>query len=255
MRESILIIIFGVITLSVNAGNWGKTPELQDKAPIEECYDVGGEISTGYMSDFIFQGSRLGRDSLWTEVNYTVDSIVPISIGAWYLKGINPGAREFDELDLYARAAIGTFGGFETSLGYIQHFFPNAEGSQGEIGLDLRRSLGIVDLALETNYNYTLDAWYHQAGIEKAFGITDSVSLVLGVGIGWSDGYLQDNISNWNHYYATASLPIQLNCRTTLTPYIGYNGDPGGWTALDEADGPSLNADVLHAGVSLAVSF
>ena len=254
MKKAILVATIGAMTLSVNAGDWGKAPVAQPKVPIEECYDIGGEISAGYMSDYIFYGSRIARDSVWTDVNYTLDSIVPITIGAWYLNGINPVG--VDELDLYASAALGTFGGFDVAIGYTHYFFPESGvGSQGEIGLDLTRSLGFVDLALETNYNLSLDAWYHQAGIEKSFGITDSVSLVLAAGVGWSDGYSQNNLSNWNHYYATASLPIELNCRATLTPYVGYNGDPGGWAAIDLADGPNFGADVLHAGVSLAVSF
>ncbi len=256
MKKAILVATVGAMTLGVNAGDWGKAPVAQAKAPIEECYDIGGEISAGYMSDYIFFGSRLGRDSVWTDVNYTFDSIVPLTIGAWYLNSTNSAIDPGDELDLYVSAALGTLGGFDVALGYTHYFFPETgAGSQGEIGLDLTRSLGFVDLALETNYNYSIDAWYHQAGIEKSFGLTDSVSLVLGVGIGWSDGYSQNNLSNWNHYYATASLPIELNCRATLTPYVGYNGDPSGWAAIDLVDGPSLGADVLHAGVSLAVSF
>ncbi|HQW29604.1 MAG TPA: hypothetical protein PK529_10495 [Verrucomicrobiales bacterium] len=37
---------FGVNTLNVNAGDWGKAPV--DKTPIVECVDVGGEVSVGY---------------------------------------------------------------------------------------------------------------------------------------------------------------------------------------------------------------
>ena len=258
MKKAILVAIIGAMTLGVNAGDWGKAPVTPAKAPIEECYDIGGEISAGYMSDYLFYGSRLGRDSVWTDVNYTIDSIVPITIGAWYLNNTNSVVDPGDELDLYASAALGTYGGFDVALGYTHYFFPEggpAVQSQGEIGLDLSRSLGFADLALETNYNYSLDAWYHQAGLEKTFGLTDAMSLVLGVGIGWSDGYSTANLSNWNHYYATASLPIELNCRATLTPYIGYNGDPTGWAAQDLVDGLSTRADVLHAGVSLSVSF
>ena len=101
----------------------------------------------------------------------------------------------------------------------------------------------------------SFSGWYHQAGIEKSFGLTDSVSLVLGAGVGYSDGYFGG--SGWNHYYATASLPIALNCRTTLTPYIGYNGAPDTWIA----DGITIGSvgvaqsDILHGGVTLSVSF
>lgn len=260
------------MTLSVNAGDWGKAPV--GKAPIiEECADLGGEISAGYVSDYIFKGVRLAGDSAWTDVNYTFDNLaVPITVGAWYLNGINDGGgglgagSGFDELHLYVDAAIGTFAGFDVNLGYTHFVHPEfrsniaPNGGFGELGLDIKRSLGVVDLVLETNYamggaGHSFSGWYHQAGIEKSFGLTDSVSLVLGAGVGYSDGYFGG--SGWNHYYATASLPIALNCRTTLTPYIGYNGAPDTWIA----DGITVGSvgvaqsDILHGGVTLSVSF
>ncbi|MEC5129040.1 hypothetical protein VSU19_19925 [Verrucomicrobiales bacterium BCK34] len=246
------------MTLGVNAGDWGKAPVAPSKAPIEECYDIGGTISAGYMSDYIFYGSRQAKDAVWTGVDYTIDSVVPITIGAWYLNGIDPSSANFDELDLFASAALGTYGGFDVSLGYTHYFYPEnpAVASYGEIGLDLTRSLGFVDLALETNYALTIDAWYHQAGIEKTFGLTDSMSLVIGAGVGYADGYTGTG-SSWSHYYANASLPIELNCRATLTPYVGWNGVPvsSGFNAIDLTENGTAGSDVLHAGVSLSVSF
>jgi hypothetical protein len=256
MKKAILVAIIGVFAISANAGDWGKAP-VPAKAPIEECLDIGGEISSGYMSDYIFYGVRLARDSVWTDVNYTFDNlIIPVNVGVWYLNGIDP--VDYDELDIYASVELGSFAGFDASLGYVHYFFPelNAGGSQGEIGLDLSRSLGIVDLALETNYNLWLEGWYHQVGIEKTFGISDNVSLVVGAGLGYSDGYSNDN-SGWSHYYVTAALPIELNCRATLTPYVGYNGGPDGYI-VDGIQGiPNREdqSDILHGGVSLSVSF
>lgn len=255
MKKAILVAIIGVFAISANAGDWGKAP-VPAKAPIEECLDLGGEISAGYMSDYIFYGVRFARDSVWTDVNYTFDNlIIPVNIGAWYLNGINPAG--YDELDLYASVELGSFAGFDASLGYTHYFFPElGAGSYGEIGLDVSRSLGFVDLALETNYALSF-GWYHQAGIEKTFGISDNVSLVVGAGIGYSDNYFFKNngASGWNHYYVSASLPIELNCRTTLTPYIGYNGSPAGYVTNGIGAGLGPQSDILHGGVSLSVSF
>jgi hypothetical protein len=255
MKKAILVAIIGAFTLGVNAGDWGKAP-VPAKAPIEECLDIGGEISAGYMSDYVFYGVRFARDSVWTDVNYTFDNfIIPINIGAWYLNGINPAG--YDELDLYASVELGSFAGFDASLGYTHYFFPESNGasnSYGEIGLDISRSLGFVDLALETNYAINF-GWYHQAGIEKSFGLTDNMSLVLGTGVGYSDGYFGG--SGWNQYYVTASLPIELNCRATLTPYISYNGGPNGFIVdgINAGTGLGPQSDILSGGVSLSVSF
>ena len=206
-------------------------------------------------------------------MNYTFDSLaVPITVGATYINGITDPAL-FDELDLYVNAEVGTFAGFDVSLGYTHYLYPEARGvfgtgfpqtqGFGELGVNVTRSLGIVDLAWQSNYalgggGAAPSGWYHQLGVEKSFGITDSISLVLGAGVAYTDGYfdyLGGAGSGWNHYYATASLPIQLNCRTTLTPYIGYNGAPDTWIADGLFGGIQPQSDILHGGVSLSVSF
>jgi hypothetical protein len=271
MKKTILVATIGAMTLGVNAGDWGKAPV--DKTPIVECVDLGGEISVGYKSDYIFYGTRFAGDSVWSDVNYTFDGLaVPITVGAWYLNGINEDGLggAYDELDLYVSAALGTFAGFDVALGYTHFVFPEfrsnvtpatATGGYGELGIDITRSLGFVDLAYESNYAMggLANGWYHQIGVEKSFGLTDNISLVLGAGVGYSDnyfGFFTANDSGWNHYYATASLPIQLNCRTTLTPYIGYNGSPDTWvTDGINPTGIDPQGDILHGGVTLSVSF
>ncbi|MEQ1839526.1 MAG: hypothetical protein ABL994_03865, partial [Verrucomicrobiales bacterium] len=163
MKKAILGATIGAMTLGVNAGDWGKAPV--GKAPIEECIDLGGTIAVGYMSDYIFYGERFAESSAWGSVAYTFDGLaVPITIGAWYLNGIDPGAgvplgfgASYDELDLTASAKLGTFAGFDVAVGYTMFAFPevgsNVAPSQNEFGIDITRSLGFVDLALEANYN------------------------------------------------------------------------------------------------------
>lgn len=266
MKKTILVAAIGALTLGVNAGDWGKAP-VTGKNVIADCVDLGGEVSVGYVSEYIFYGARLANDSVWADVNYTFDGLaVPITVGTYYLNSVDQPVG-FDELDLYVSAALGTFAGFDVALGYTHYIFPepNFQG-YGEIGLDITRSLGIVDLAYESNFAFggggaAPRGWYHQLGIEKSFGLTDNVSLVLGTGVGYSDGYhgifglARD--SGWNHYYVTASLPIQLNCRTTLTPYVGYVGAPDTWIVdgLNGIGNGNLQSDVLHGGVTLSVSF
>jgi len=45
MKKAILVATISAMTFGVNAGDWGKAPV--GKAPIEECVDLGGEISMG----------------------------------------------------------------------------------------------------------------------------------------------------------------------------------------------------------------
>ena len=277
MKKAILVATIGALTLGVNAGDWGKAPV--DKTPVEECVDLGGNISAGYHTDYIFRGVRWARDTVSADVNYTTDSLpVPETVGASYFNGINGDGvlfGAFDMLHLYTDVAVGTFAGFDVSLGYTHYVFPEFRSSGvapfvpaaatsglgfGEIGVDISRSLGFADITYSNAYAMggLANGWFHQLGAERSFGLTDNVSLVLGAGIAYADDYWNVG-SNWNHYYFTASLPVQLNCRTVLAPYIGYTGNggaAGNWATSGInplGDGPQ--SDILHGGVTLSVSF
>jgi hypothetical protein len=95
--------------------------------------------------------------------------------------------------------------------------------------------------------------WYHEVGAEKTFSLTDSIGLRLSAGVAYTDGYWGP--SGWNHYYARVALPVTLNCRTTLTPYIGYLGAPDTWVVDGAFGADSPQSDILHGGVALSVTF
>ena len=265
MKTIQVLTVLSLLSPAINAGDWGKAPI--DKTPIEECVDLGGQISVGYKTSYIFNGVLFAGDSVWTDVNYTIEGLpLPITVGAWYLNGINDSfvGAGYDELDLYARAALGTFAGFDVDLGYVHYIFPEFRsnvvplGGYGEAQLGIARSLGFVDLKYSLAYGFggggvAPSGWFQQLGAEKSFGLTDDVALVLGAGVAFSDGYWGP--SGWNHYYLNASLPITLNCRTTLTPYIGYVGAPDTWVVDGIVGGIAPQSDVLHGGVSMSVSF
>jgi len=278
MKSKVLTssIALGVLITSpvLHAGDWGKAP--LDKTPIEECVDIGGSITSGYMTDFIFQGSRHARDTVWTDVKYTINSFfVPVTLGATYYNFTSGNTQNGvfgDFLHTYASFNLGSIAGFDTAFGYNHVFLPEGTGptsitSQGVLTLNLRRDLGFADLLLGSAYSVGgggagltdfSGGWYHNAGLEKSFGLTDNISLVLGAGVGYSDDYWVHYFnSGWAHYYATASLPIQLSCRATLTPYVGFNGgmddNAFGFTSSDSLN--SGSGDVLHGGINLSVSF
>lgn len=269
-------LLLAAATLSsvipTNAGDWDKRP-VPPKEVIDECLDLGGQVRIGYESDYLFKGVRFAGDSAWVDVNYTFDGLaMPITVGTWYLNGIDDASGGsgfgpgYDELNLYASASLGEFAGFALNFGYTHYVFPEFRsnvfpaGGYGEVGLDLSKSLGWIDLILATDYalgggGMAPSGWFHQIGVERSFGLTDRIDAVLGAGVAYSDGYY--GLSDWNHYYATLSLPIRLNCRTTLTPYLGYSGAANGMVADGIAVGSvgTPQSDILHGGVSLSVSF
>ncbi len=276
MNKTILLAAIAAMTLGTTtpaalAGDWGKAPV--EKNPIEECVDLGGEVGIGYDTDYVFYGVRFARDSVWMDANYTFEGFaVPVTVGTWYLNGINGGGAGYDEFNAYVEFDLGSHAGFDVNLGYTHFAFPEyrsnvtSTGGYGEIYLGVSRSLGFVDLAYNVVQAFggrgTAAGWFHDLGVEKTFELCDEASVVLGAGVGYSDGYYDSATfaiprdSGWNHYYVKASLPIALNCRTTLTPYIGYNGATGGMIAdgIDVGVG-GPQSDILHGGVSLTVSF
>ncbi len=282
MKKAILVATIGALTLSVNAGEWGKNPKAP-KVPIEECVDLGAEISVSYLTDYFFNGYKFGEDAVATEVKYTYDGLaVPLTFGVFYLNATNdsfPFGGAYDELNLYVSAKLGTFAGFDVDLSYTHYMFPEMRGSvgildgYGEVGLNARRSLGFADLLLESNVAFgngfgSPDGWYHQAALEKAYSLTDNIGLVLTAGVAYSDGYHAPSVfsgnrgSGWNHYFLTAAFPIQLNCRATLTPYVGYVGTPDTWVVDGAFNGgpfipfnPQFQNGQVHGGVTLSVSF
>lgn len=265
MKRLTITTLFALVPFGLQAGDWGKAPV--DKTPIEECVDLGGQISVGYETDYIFNGVLFAGDSVWTDVNYTFDGLaVPVTVGVWYLNAINDSALggAYDEINAYVKADLGTFAGFDVDLGYTHYTFPEFRsnfaplGGYGEGQLGISRSLGVVDLKYSGAYAFgdgfiSPEGWFHELGVEKSFSLTDSISLVLGAGVAYSDGYW--GTSGWNHYYATAALPIALNCRTTLTPYLGYIGGPDTWVVDGIFGGIEPQSDLLHGGVSLSVTF
>ncbi len=249
----------------LHAGDWGKAPV--DKTPIEECIDLGGEVSVGYATDYLFHGVRFARDSVWTDVNYTFDGLaLPVTVGAWYLNGINGSAlgAAYDELNLYAETAVGSYAGFDFDLGYRHYLFPEFRsnvapfGGYGEGSLGISRDLGFADFHFSSGYAFggggiAPSGWYHETGLERTFPLTDSIGLALGAGLAYSDGYWGP--SGWNHYYTRASLPIELNCRVTLIPYIGYSGAPDTWVVDGAFGADQPQSDILHGGITLKVTF
>lgn len=292
MRLKLLLTTL-VGALAINGAVAGEAYSLpsKDKTPIECCPDIGGEIAIGYDTDYILYGVRLARDSVWGDVNYTFDSLLPLplTVGVWHLSSLS-GANSFDETDVYGSIRMNEFKGFQTTIGFTHRFFSNVRGPSGtstvgdsraEFWMMIERQLACgATVFYRRAYDYgapsafvpatanTTDsgAWIHTLGVSKTMELNDRMGLDLSAGVLYSDNFWPADMSGgararstgWNSYYVQAGLPIALSCRATLTPYIGYNGSPDTWIA----DGVNPNGivgsganDIFHGGVSLRVSF
>ena len=288
MKTLLTLLTASAFTASLQAGDWGKAPV--DKIPFEECVDLGGVIGIGYHSDYIYKGYVFGQDAVSGNVAYTFDGLaIPLTLGVNYTNVVAGNTLTNivnDDLAVSLEAGLPTVLGIESSLSYTHHFYtedPNVllfPSSHGEIGLHLAKDLNIAVLKFDLAYNLGLPnawngtiptvpnsdsgAWFWDLGLEREFDVFGH-ALVLAGGVAYADNYwgtapnaqTGGRSSGWNHYYLNASLPIKLNCRTTLTPYIGYVGAPDSWL-MDGAPnwfGLAGQSDVLHGGVNLSVSF
>ncbi|MCB1085778.1 MAG: hypothetical protein KDM63_01935 [Verrucomicrobiae bacterium] len=239
MKKTIAYGIAGVFAVAIaNAGD--------SKGVCEACVTeqpLGGTISAGYMTNYVFYGVDLGSNAVWTGVDYAVAG-TPLNVGVWY---INPTDGNLDdELDVYA--SIGQeIAGFDASLTMTGYFFPDSGADATyELGVGLGRSLGIVDWNATARYDWEIDGWYFETGISKGISVADNIELVLSTGISYQVDYWSAG-GDFNHVYLMASLPIALRSNVTLEPYIA------GLFALDAID--SFQDDIVHGGVSLSVSF
>lgn len=277
---------------------------------VDCCPDIGGQVSVGYDTDYVWRGVRWARDSVWADVNYTFDNL-PFSpnIGVWHLSSLGsaaggprtafgPGNDAYgDETNIYAGIDLPSILGFDTGLGYVLNLFPTSRGPSGTPfnGGDSFQRVQFNasrELFCGLHFNYLaeyffgntgngingsdLDGWFHTLGLAKSFCVTDCISLDLSAETGYNDGLwsglgaignagpgrLGGYGSGFNHYLLKAALPIALNCRATLTPYVAYNGTPDAWVAdglsgisvLTNNQGANAN-DGFFGGVSVTVDF
>ena len=283
IRTVITTLTTGILFLhGAAAGTQWQAP-APDKCPIEDCPDVGGNISVGYDSAYIWKGIRWARDSVWGDVNYTFSDL-PFSpnIGVWHLSSLGSGGpfgndAYGDEFNAYASISLPSVLGFDRSLGYTWYTFPAAGVNVDSLSVPSfslsRELLWGIEFGYTAEYftgQSFISDWFHTFGVSKAFELTDRVGLELSGEVGYTDDIwagaqiTPGRGSGWNHYGLRAGLPIALNCRATLTPYVAYNGSPDGWRADhlhgigNLGGGPNQGAnanDVFSGGVSIGVDF
>jgi hypothetical protein len=289
MRPCFLALSLLAPSFSVQAGEWGKAPV--DKVPfVEECVDLGATVDLAYSSDYLYKGYLFGGDTVAGSVGYSFEGLstrIHLAIGYANVVTENTFANVAnDDLSLSARADLPSFAGIEAAVSYTYHAYPEGPDTvlwpsgHSELGLHLSRDLSLAVLKFDLAYNLALPngwngtiptlanqesgAWFWDLGLERQFEVMGQ-GIVLSGGVAYADNYWGlaptaqsgGRSSGWNHYYLRASAPVELNCRTTLTPYIGYIGAPDSWLMDGAPDWANRQAqsDVLHGGVNLSVSF
>ena len=155
--------------------------------PLDNLLDpIETTLSSGYMSQYNFRGANIGRNAIWTGLNFAMPVGLPVgdyvaNFGVWYINPtdpvsgvLNPVGRDVanggfdDEIDYYASLGA-TVGAFDVSVGWTHYSYeessntsgggrgPGLEiGDQDEVGVNIGTSVGMFDLGV--GYYYNLDA-------------------------------------------------------------------------------------------------
>lgn len=156
-----------------------------------------------------------------------------------------------------------------------------------QLTLGLSTNLGPIALASSANYDLFNGGWYFDVTAKSTIAVTDAISVVphvgLGYGLGYNAGFTQASrnligagtafsnaaqkggITGWTALNVGIDFPIKLNSRATLTPYVAANLPMGPMSNLGYSAstlpgsgfGGSANAfrAVCYYGVTLSVRF
>lgn len=233
----------GAIATSI-AGEPVAPVAMEEPSPL-----LTGSIGMGYDSMYNFRGVDLGPDAIWSGIdfNMALSDAVGLNFGAWYTNptGSVNGSHATDELDLYA-FITGNIGDLEVAVGGTGFFFLEDGSDAQELGFTLGYSLGAFDIGGVYYYDFTTDGHYLELNGGTSIELTERVSLELGTGISYGEGYY--GVSGFNHVFLTASLPIAITERLTLSPYISHT-----W-AVDSLDDLG-EGDHLYGGAAFSVDF
>lgn len=152
-----------------------------------------------------------------------------------------------------------------------------------EVSLGLATALGPINVASSANYDYVNNSWYFDLDLNTNIAVTDAVSIVPFANIGYGHNLNwqfnanalnsaspvafngNNSISGFTAINVGFRIPVKLNSRATLTPYIaanlplsavsnlGGNARQTGTILGQTADTPYKS--VLHGGVTLSVRF
>jgi len=234
----------------------------------------------------LIEGTRLAWDVNYGSLAGDQDHLAP---GPF--PGVAAASNSFQRLQLGA-AIQHDIGAVTASLGY--RYYRNMGGLASgvvagplagfgfgmqdgqEISLGLATALGPINVAASANYDWVNASWYFDFDANTSIAVTDSISVVpfFNVGYGknmnWQSNVANgplfggSNLTGWTAINTGIRLPIKLNSRATLTPYIAANLPLGqtsdlAVTVVPFGGPPGVNdtafKSVLHGGVTLSVRF
>ena len=276
MKLNALLKTLGFLALAATPVVAGTAPAPKNPAPVQPAVndDLGITAGLGYHTNYVWRGLNLGQH--W--VDGSLGGAIPLVEGTRLAWDVNYGSLASDQSTFgaadnasFQRLQLGAalqhdLGPVTASLGY--RYFRNMgtlntlggmrDGNEFSFGL--ATALGPINLASSANYDISNASWYFDIDANTNIAITDSISLVPFVNVGYGKNFnwqltrSEANFTGWTAVTAGFRLPVKLNSRATLTPYIAVNAPLG---QLDNSpDFPANTTQpVVFGGVNLSVRF
>jgi hypothetical protein len=240
-----------------------QAPEI----PAEEAApEIGFEITTDFMSKYIWRGQNLSDDYVFqpcTSLSY--GSITAGIWGNWDMTSINDNDKQFSELDYsidYSNSIPGIEGlGF--SVGAIYYDFPSTDiEATTELywGLNLDTFLSPAVTVYhdidEADGTYVSFSVGHTIDEIAKIGDT-SIAMEIGASVGWGNSsydeyYWGVDSAKVNDYAVSLAFPMDI-VGWTFTPSVRYSAIAS--SDLRETDAYSTDSDYVYTGLSLSKAF
>ena len=240
------MIVAGVLTLSIlTAGIPAAMAE--EEAP-------SAEASVAFLSKYVWRGFELSKDSLVIQPSLSV-SYMGFGANLWAnldtdLYGTDTNKWNETDLTLSYDGAIDKFG---YGAGWIYYALDSVADTQE---LYATFSYDVI-LAPSLTIYYDIDDfsgdWYANLGIGHSFSLTETVSLDLGLSVGYSDN---DTYNAFQDGLLSASISFPVGKYVSITPELYYS-----FALSSDAENAIMNPAMsnddsfVYGGVSASFSF
>lgn len=278
-----------------------KGPAPVEPEPSALFDSVGASLSAAYDSRYYFRGLWFADNIITTALNLSIPLIggsgedgagaLTWGLGAAYIATYqtpfgNPSSNtafDYSEYDLYTSLSYDV--GFATlGIQYQYYGYPDTySGSFGgvsnaaiagvgvdpelgitganELGFTATIPVGALNLYAGYYYDLTINGQYFQLAADYTIGVTDWLSIVPAVQVGYGIDYytgtrgiafagVATQSSGFTHALVSISTPIQLTKIATLTPYVAWNF---GFQTRNYMNATHDNE--IFGGVKLSVNF
>ena len=183
------------------------------------------EVDTGWFSDYVWRGQRLGGHSWQSGVTL---GAYGFAFNVWHQHDFKEGqTTELDytfSYDLPLGMIHESLDIVALSVGYLYYTFPNLD--EDDESHEFFTSVGL-DVPLEPTFTYYYD-WelgngsYYHLGVGHEFDMSEYASLNLGAGVGYNDGQWGYK-SSFSDLLLSASLGIPIGDYVSINPGVAVS--------------------------------